>query len=43
MVSTIGSGFEVRIVIEKLLVLGNFSPWGDFLSLGHCLAKSYTE
>jgi hypothetical protein len=29
-----GSGFKVGIFTEKLLVLGPFGPWGDFLGLG---------
>jgi hypothetical protein len=32
-------GFKVGIFFEKQLALGPFSPWDDFLGLGHCLVK----
>jgi hypothetical protein len=33
------SGSKVGIFIEKLLGLGPFGPWDDFLGLDHCLVK----
>jgi hypothetical protein len=37
------SSFKVGIFIKKLLALGHFGLWGDFLSLGHCLVKKDFE
>jgi hypothetical protein len=38
-----GSDFKVKILTKKLLALDSFGPWGDFLSLGHCLVKRRIE
>jgi hypothetical protein len=37
------SDFEVEIFAKILLVLDSFRPWGDFLSLHHCLVKRDIE
>jgi hypothetical protein len=38
-----GSGFKVGTFIKKLLALGPFGSWGDFLNLGYCLVKRHFE
>jgi hypothetical protein len=39
-VRTMGSDFKAG---KNLLAMSSFGPWGDFLSLGHCLVKKDIE